>query len=72
MLFRKRHPSVRWIFDEAMPPLDRPAFWPILFLKDADVAQLVEHRLPKPVVAGSSPVVRLKCLILEAEWLSLC
>lgn len=26
----------------------------------ADVAQLVEHRLPKPVAAGSSPVVRLE------------
>ncbi len=30
--------------------------------KYAGVTQLVEYRLPKPVVAGSSPVARSKCL----------
>lgn len=27
-------------------------------MKDADVVQLVEHRLPKPVVGGSNPLIR--------------
>jgi len=45
--------------------------------RSADVAQLVERRLPKPKVAGSSPVVRLRrelessgtCLqMCEKEW----
>src|SRR3954466_13720438 len=31
----------------------------------ADVAQLVERRLPKPKVAGSRPVVRLPC---RSRW----
>ena len=29
-------------------------------LQNAEIAQLVEHRLPKPRVAGSSPVFRSK------------
>ena len=39
--------------------------------RSADVAQLVERRLPKPKVAGSSPVVRLsKASIVELQaWL---
>ena len=32
----------------------------IITTADADIAQLVEHRLPKPRVAGSNPVVRSK------------
>ena len=33
---------------------------PLFFFKNdaADLAQLVEHWLPKPRVAGSSPVIR--------------
>jgi hypothetical protein len=31
----------------------------------ADVAQLVEHQLPKLRVAGSSPVVRFKKVLLR-------
>jgi hypothetical protein len=37
---------------------------------DADVAQLVERRLPKPKVAGSRPVVRFDPRRLDA--LRLC
>lgn len=39
----------------------------------AEVAQLVEHQLPKLRVAGSSPVFRSKKRegILEGGWLSL-
>ena len=33
----------------------------------AVVAQLVEHRLPKPRVAGSSPVYRSKEYLVENE-----
>lgn len=38
---------------------------------DADIAQLVEHRLPKPRVAGSNPVVRSIGIRREAEKASL-
>ena len=38
---------------------------------DADIAQLVEHRLPKPRVAGSNPVVRSIGVQREAEKTSL-
>ena len=38
-----------------------------LFSFFAVVAQLVEHRLPKPRVAGSSPVYRSKEYLVENE-----
>ena len=36
----------------------------IVWLHYAEIAQLVEHWLPKPRVAGSSPVFRSK----DKEW----
>lgn len=39
--------------------------------RSADIAQLVEHRLPKPRVAGSNPVVRSIEFQREAEKASL-
>ena len=39
-------------------PVSAPKFLYHYFLLNAAIAQLVEHRLPKPRVAGSSPVCR--------------
>lgn len=43
--------------ESALPKVETPD---IITTADADIAQLVEHRLPKPRVAGSNPVVRSK------------
>ena len=43
--------------ESALPKVEPPD---IITTADADIAQLVEHRLPKPRVAGSNPVVRSK------------
>ena len=39
-----------------------------LCIRFATIAQLVEHWLPKPRVAGSSPVYRSKTKRLEYQW----
>lgn len=38
-----------------------------LFLNVADVAQLVEHRIVTPVVAGSIPVIRPTSPFINSE-----
>lgn len=54
---------------------------PLFIEKNAVVAQLVEHGLPKPRVAGSNPVYRSKvgrnilptlCLLLDTQGLNEC